>query len=83
MMNLRIYNQEYARYPANLSDFKISQRFLAACTRFQRVAGPSCLVVGGFLLKETKPSFFTVADKNNIGAMCNINACMWFSLTFK
>ena len=26
-----------------ISDFKISQRFLAACTRFQRVAGPSPL----------------------------------------
>ena len=41
MMNLQIYNREYARYPANLSDFKISQRFLAACMRFQQVAGPS------------------------------------------
>ena len=24
-----------------ISDFKISQKFVAACTRFQRVAGPS------------------------------------------
>ena len=45
-MNLRIYNREYTRYPANLSDFKIgrdseiSQIFLAALRDFSEFRAP-------------------------------------------
>ena len=39
-------------------DSKISQRFLAACTRFQRVAGPSIQGVSNFSFSGYKQEVY-------------------------